>query len=136
MKKRCQVSIEFLAIFTFAFLMLIPLTIIFFHQSSQSKDALDSSHIRNVAVKIIEKAESVYYMGEPSKITIKVNFPYKIHNISIGDKEVTFNFRDYENHVSSISEVSTINITGSLSPREGIHYIAIEAKEGYVLVSE
>ncbi|MFH0874535.1 MAG: hypothetical protein V1859_01250 [archaeon] len=136
MKKRCQVSIEFLAIFSFAFLMLIPLVVIYFHQSSQAKDALDASHIRNIAVKIAEKAESVYYMGEPSKITLKVNFPYKIHNISIENREITFNFLTYKNQIQDISEMSSVNITGNISEREGIHYISIEAREGYVLVSE
>jgi len=86
--KRGQVSIEFLSIFGFVFLMTIPLIIIFFDQTGSVQDAISGNHIRNIAIKITDKAETVYYYGGPSKTTLKVQFPERIEYINIGSRTI------------------------------------------------
>jgi uncharacterized protein YvpB len=127
---------EFLIVFGFATAMLLPLIIIFFIQSNETKDTLNSAQIANIGTKIIDKAESIYYLGEPSRTTLKVVFPEGIESITINNREITFNFRNYENTLQEISLTSLVNITGNLSHRSGLHYIVIEAKGGSVSMED
>ena len=69
--KRGQISVEFITIFGFVFLMTIPLIIIFFDQVGSVEDSISENHLKNVAQKIVDKAETIYYLGEPSKTTLK-----------------------------------------------------------------
>ncbi len=134
--KRGQVSVEFLTVFGFVFLMTIPLIIIFFDQAGGVQDAISENHIRNIAIKITDKAESIYYSGEPSKTTLKAYFPEKIESINITSRTIFFNYNTAKNILHSIEVVSLVNISGNLSSKAGIHYIQIEAKEGGVLIYE
>ena len=125
--KRGQISIEFIAIFGFVFLMTIPLIIIFFDQAGSVQDAISENQIRNIAIKITDKAEAIYYSGYPSKTTIKAYFPEKIDSVNITSRTIIFNYRTAENLLHSIQSVSLINITGNISAEPGIHYIQLEA---------
>lgn len=136
MKKRSQVSVEFLTIFGFAFLMTIPVIIIFQTQSAETKDALATNHIRNIGIKIIDKAESIYYLGEPSKTTLEVYFPEHIQLINISGRTIIFEYLTSKNVLQENVLVSQINLTGSLSANPGIHYIKIEASGDAVSLSE
>jgi hypothetical protein len=125
--KRGQVSIEFITVFGFIFLMMIPLIIIFFDQSGNVQDAIAENHIRNIEIKITDKAETVYYSGEPSKATFKAYFPERIESISINSRRILFGYRRWKGDISTIEYTSLVNISGSLSTNPGIHYIEIEA---------
>jgi hypothetical protein len=136
LKKRSQTAMEFLIIFGFVFVMLIPLLIIFQLQTHETKDQLYSNQIRNIGSKIIDKAESIYYLGEPSKSTLKVMLPEKIENITFREnRELQFNYRTYKNNIQEISFTSLVNITGNISSSSGLHYIVIEAKGDYVSIT-
>ncbi|MBN2422442.1 hypothetical protein JXB41_04405 [Candidatus Woesearchaeota archaeon] len=136
LKKRSQVSVEFLTIFGFVFLMLIPLVIVFHLQSNETKDSLASNQIRNMGMKIIDKTEYVYYLGEPSKTTLKFMFPERIENISICNRELIFNYKTYNENIQPVIFISLVNITGNLSSGSGIHKIIIEARGDYVSITE
>ncbi len=134
--KRGQVSIEFITIFGFIFLMTIPLIIIFFDQSGAVQDAISENHIRNIAIKITDKAETMYYSGEPSKTTIKAYFPEKIEVITIGSRTIAFNYRTAKGTLHRIESVSLVNISGNISDNPGVHYIGIESTGGGVLITD
>jgi hypothetical protein len=130
-----QSSVEFLTIFGFIFLMTVPLVVIFFDQMGAIEDAISQSHLRNLAIKIADKSESVYYLGEPSRASIKAYFPKKIDSIEIIDREIRFNIMNSNGNISQIYAVSNVNMTGNLSRESGIHYIEIESADGYVVIS-
>jgi hypothetical protein len=134
--KRGQISIEFLTIFGFVFLMTIPLIIIFFDQSGSVQDAIAENQIRNIAVKLADKAESIYYSGEPSKATIKAYFPDKIQNIDISSRSIIFYYLTATNLNHSIVTSTAVNISGNLSINPGIHYIELESSGGMVLIKD
>jgi len=136
MEKRGQVSIEFITIFGFVFLMMIPLIVIFFDQSGAVQDAIASNHLRNIGIKIIDKGESVYYLGEPSKVTIKTTFPERIEYINFTTRTILIGYRTQDNNIQAIEVVAKMNVTGSLSTNPGIHYISIEASSGGITVSD
>jgi hypothetical protein len=134
--KRGQISVEFTTVFGFVFLMMIPLIIIFFDQAGDIQDSVSENHLRNVGIKIADKAETVYYLGEPSKTTLKVSFPEHIENIQISGRSIIFSYRTATNKVDNMEIVSLVNVTGTLSPKAGIHYIQIEASGDEVSISE
>jgi uncharacterized protein (UPF0333 family) len=135
-KKRGQTSMEFLILFGFVFLMIIPLVVIFYTQSYETKDALNSNQIRNVETKIADKAESVYYLGEPSKSTLKAYFPDNVVNITIRGREIMFFYRTNSNTIQEILVTAPVNMTGNLSILSGIHYIIIQNRGDLVSITE
>ncbi|MBD3203095.1 hypothetical protein GF327_02275 [Candidatus Woesearchaeota archaeon] len=134
-KKRSQIAMEFLVIFGFVFVMLIPLLIIFQLQSHETKDKIHVNQIRNIGMNLIDKSETIYYLGKPSKTTLKVMFPEKIENISIAERELIFHYRTHHNTLHSVVFTSLVNITGNISINSGLHYIVIEAQGDSVSIS-
>ena len=135
MKKRGQISVEFIVIYGFVLLMMIPLTIIFYTQSGDTKDVLYNNQLHNIGTRVIDKAESIYYYGQPSKTTIKAYFPENIENITIKNREFIFKFRNSKNTLNEIILTSLVNISGSVSNNQGIHNIIIESQGDYVKIS-
>ncbi|MBT3720111.1 hypothetical protein HN789_05215 [archaeon] len=135
-QKRGQVSMEFITIFGFVFLMTIPLIIVFFDQVGSVKDSISSNHLRNIAIKITDKAETIYYLGEPSKSTIKTFFPDNIEYINFTSRTVIFGYKTSSNTIREMMSVSQVNITGSLSTEPGTHYIEIVSLGDEVSITE
>lgn len=127
---------EFLVILGFVFLMIIPLVIIFLEQSAYVNDAISQNHIRNIAVKLTDKSETIYYLGGSSKTTIKALFPKGIEDVNITGKSVTFWYRNSENKLRSITSVSSINVTGNITINPGVHLIQIESAGDSALLRE
>ena len=140
--KRGQVSVEFITIFGFVFLMTIPLLIVFFDTSNSVQDNLAQNHINNFGIKIVDKAEAVYYLGSPSQATIQVYFPEHIEYVrfipadgtSLSAMEV--GYLDQNNNVQNLQWPSYVNLTGSVSTAKGPHFIKIIALGDKVLVTE
>ncbi len=135
MAKRSQVAMEYMMVVGFAMLMVIPLFVIYGSQGMAARDQVNEKQASNIARKIVDSAETVYYLGKPSKTTIKVYMPDDIRNITISPRSIDFHMRTSQG-VSVISvESSYVNLTGSLSANPGIHYIEIAADDYAVNVS-
>ena len=135
-QKRAQVSVEFITIFGFIFLMTIPLIVIFFDQMGSVQDSISSNHLRNIAIKITDKAETMYYLGESLKTTIKAYFPEKIKYINLTNREVIFGYMTSSGNIQEAISVSKVNISGSLSILPGIHYIVIESSGDEISITD
>jgi uncharacterized protein (UPF0333 family) len=134
--KRGQISVEFITIFGFVLIMIIPLIVIFFDQSNSVQDAVTMNHLRNIAIKLTDKAENVYYMGEPTKTTVKAFFPDRIESINITKRTITFRYRSLRSTLHDLTSVSLVNITGNISVSPGIHYIEVIASGGEVSIKD
>ncbi len=129
---KSQVSVEYTIIMGFVAVITVPLIIIYFDYTSISNDEIVSRQLMQVAQKIVDSAESIYYLGEPSQTTVKVHIPDNVYNASIElEREVVFRVKT-RNGLSDIIQISNVNITGSLPSTQGIHYITIKAKENKV----
>ena len=128
---KAQVSIEYLFIIGFVTLITIPLLVIYFSYSAQSKDIVATSQALQIARKIVDSAESVYYLGKPSQTTLKLNFPDGIVSTNLSNREVVFKIST-NSGVTDIVEVSSINISGNLPLTEGVHVVTVKAEDGYV----
>jgi len=133
-EKNAQVSVEYVMIIGFALLITIPLILIFYEYTRTTNDQVISSQVDQIARKITDNAESVYYLGEPSKTRIKVYMPENVEEAIISNKEVTFRVKT-QSGITDISHISSVNLSGDIAITPGIHYISIESKGDYVWLS-
>lgn len=128
---KAQVSMEYLIIVSFVVVLIIPMLVMFNKYSDETEDNIITSQANQIGRKIVDAAESVYYLGKPSKNTLKFSFPKDISNITIGNNELVF-FMKTKVGVDEVVIYSPVNITGALSVNRGIHYVVIESKGDYV----
>lgn len=132
---RAQVSMEFLMVVGFAFLMTAPLIIIFYQQSENINTEVTSSQLDKVASEIRDAADEVYYLGSPSMKTITVYMPKGVKSITIANNSIKFVVsspgKDYD-----LMKWTVANVTGTIRTFEGIHHISAESHDIYVSLSD
>lgn len=131
---KSQVSVEYMLVMGFAALMTIPLLLIYYTYSSDTSDSVAVSQALQIARKIVDSSESVYYLGKPSQTTLKLNFPDRIESTNLSSKEVVLKIKT-KNGVTDIVQVSSVNMSGSLPTTQGIHIITVKAEDGYVQIT-
>jgi hypothetical protein len=129
-----QVSVEYLMVMGFVFLITIPLIVIFSIQSNEIQDRIYINQAENVARKVSTAVESVYYLGYPSKTTIRAYMPRNVQYATVGNNEIVIGVST-SNGVTDIIRDTSINITGSLQTFSGIQVIEISAMQGYVNIT-
>lgn len=134
MQLKSQISVEYMLIMGFAALITIPLLLIYYTYSSDSVDSVSTSQSLQIARKIVDSAESVYYLGKPSQTTLKLNFPDNIYSTNLSNKEVVFKVK-IKNGVTDVVQISSVNMSGSLPKTQGIHIITIKADDGFVQIT-
>ncbi|MBI2108443.1 hypothetical protein HYT54_04920 [Candidatus Woesearchaeota archaeon] len=132
--KRSQAGIEYLMIIGFVTLITIPLIIIYFTSVQDTGDEINSRQALNIARKIADASESVYFLGEPSQTTIKAYIPPNVHNATLNGREVMYVVRTRYG-LSELVQISSVNMTGSLPINQGIHSIALKAQSNGVTIS-
>ena len=133
-KKEAQVSVEYMMIIGFATIITIPLIIIYYTFTQESGDEINSVQILQIAKKIVDAAESVYYLGEPSQTTLRVNIPNNVILANLSNYEVVFRLKTKSGEVDIVQN-SAVNITGSLPTNKSTYLITVEAKSNYVNIS-
>jgi len=132
---RAQLSIEYLIIIGFAFLITVPLTILFLLESNSTSDTVSIAQAQQVAQKIISAAEAIGYSGEPCFTTLKVSMPKNVDSVIISEQELTIKLK-IQSGISDVVEFSAVNLTGNMSSVAGMHFIRIEAKKGFVNITD
>jgi len=132
---KAQISVEYMIIMGFVAVISIPLVIIYYDYAAASNEEITSRQLLSIAQKVVDTAESVYYLGEPSQTTLKVYIPGQISEATIEqEKEIVFKVRT-QTGITDIVQVSSVNITGTLPATQGVHYITVKAEGGKVSVS-
>ena len=129
-----QISVEYLLVIGFVAIITIPLIILYYKFTTDASDEIITSQINQIARKIVDSAESVYFLGSPSQTTIKVYIPNKIKGASLDNKEVVFNVTTRAG-ISEIVQVSSVDLTGDLPITPGIYSIILKARESDVEIS-
>ena len=132
---KSQVSTEYLMIMGFVTLITIPLVIIYYSFTQESGDNINSAQMQQIAKKVVDASESVYYLGEPSQTTLNVNIP---NNIVLADLSAGYEIVFQMSTASGVTDIvrsSSVNITGSLPTKKGTYIITIKAKSDHVEVS-
>jgi len=134
-KKKAQVSIEYMFIIGFATIVTTSLIIIYYSFTQESREEVTSSQIMQVVKKVVDAAESVYYLGEPSQTTLKINMPSNVVSTDLSSgNEIVFKVRT-KGGESDIVQSSSVNITGSLPTDKGLYTVTVKAKSNHVEVS-
>lgn len=133
--KRGQISIEYLIIVGFiAFIVLVVVGMALYY-SSTIRDTINSNEISDYASKIVSSAESVYYSGEPSKLTVSTYLPQQVADVQIIENSIVISYTTRAG-TAKIGFTSNVPITGTLTARPGIHKISLVAQANGVAISE
>ena len=134
-EKEGQVSIEYMFIIGFVTLITVPLVMIYYTFTQQSQDEITSAQVMQVAKNVIDASESVYYLGEPSRTTLKVNIPKNVIEVNLSSGyEVVFKIMTRLGPAEIVQD-SPVNITGSLPTSWGTYTVIVIAKSDHVEVS-
>ncbi len=132
-QKRGQASLEYMMIIGFSTLLLIPLLILFANEQSEITIKVDSNQAQIIERKLCDAAESVFYLGPPSKTRLKVYMPNNIEDIQYQNQTLSF-FLKAEGDLVEIPRTCLVSLTENLSTTPGFHYIALQAQGDTVLV--
>jgi len=126
---------EYLVIVGFVTVIVLPMLIIFYAYADRTEDEIVSNQVQKIALKISDSAEAMYYLGEPSRTSLKAYFPKNINNITIGNNEITFilHTKDGLDHIVVYTPVS---VQGSLDTHSGYHNMNIESRGSYVEITD
>lgn len=131
---KSQISVEYLLIIGFVAVITIPLIILYYNYTADSSDEIIVSQVDQIARKIVDTAESVYFLGEPSQNSIRVYIPNHIAGASLDNKEVLFNVST-KTGISEIVQVSSVDLTGNLPVTQGTYSITLKARTANVEIS-
>jgi len=82
---RGQASLEFIIIVGMVMFFIVTGSIVLYNYSSRANDEIARANIHKIGLDIADSVEKVYYIGENSWETIRVNNPSNVRSISIID---------------------------------------------------
>ncbi len=135
MKKKSQIAMEYIIILGFAFIASIFMFIVFFEESSDITNKLTSKQVENVITKIANNIDKVYYLGENSKTTLKINLPKTVVNSSVGNKEIVFKTKEMRGAISDNVRLIVADVSGELPKTGGIYFVTIQSEGDRVLIN-
>lgn len=135
MKKKAQISMEYIVIVGFVAVLVIPMLLIFYTYADRTEDEIISNQMQKIGYTISDSAEAMYYLGEPSRTKIRAYFPKNIRNITIGNNEIVFNVNVKEG-TDQVVVYTPIPIQGDLDEHSGYHSIKIRSKGTYVEITD
>lgn len=133
-QKRAQSSIEYLIMAGFIILIVIGILAAGLFYSSQLKDRIKLNQLNNAIQKIVQSAESVFYAGEPSRITIQIYLPAGIRSFTIQNKDITIQI-ETSSGLNTISYNSNVLLEGAIPITEGVKKIRLQAQPSKVLIT-
>lgn len=89
---RAQAAMEYVMIAGLVAMIIIPTTFIFYNYASDSANEIDGAQIDKFGRDVVNTAESVYYLGPPSRIIIEERLPKNIESISIERDSISGNY--------------------------------------------
>ncbi len=137
---KAQFSMEHLMTVAIAMITLLPIIYLFYSYSQESTEDIKSSKLDSLARTIINNAESVYYLGSPSKVTLQDNMPPGVTNVSIIQDNVNAHYELVFRYGNNLTQVYSTNIPinasfSDASYSQGTKSIAIQSFGSYVNIS-
>ncbi len=133
--KRGQASIEYLIVAGFVFMILTILFVVYYEYDRSSRIQLVYNQVDLIGRKIASSSEEVFFLGEPTRVRLRVYMPEKINQIAIQGKSIVFYVKT-PNGISEIEVPVAVNVTGTISTQQGVKYLRVEAQEENVLITE
>jgi len=117
---------EYLFIMGFAFLLIAPLLVVYYEQTTRLGDETASATIERAASQLAEAADTVYYLGAPSMRTITVDLPDNVQSVTIQGKSIAFRVGSANGEYEQVAW-SAANLTGGFTITKGPHVIVLTA---------
>lgn len=134
-KKRGQYATEYLLVFAFSVLILLPGMIFLTSNYNGIKYTYDTHQAHKAASKIATTATEVYYAGSGSMTTVLISLPSSTSGSTIKSKEIAFRIMGNNGGYTDIVSVSKINLTGELPNSSGLYRINITSEGDHVSIS-
>tara|TARA_Y100000031_G_scaffold25122_1_gene26963 strand:- start:14095 stop:14565 length:471 start_codon:yes stop_codon:yes gene_type:complete len=83
MTKKSQVATEFLLITGFFMLIMIPTIFYFYAYTQEATIEVDTSRAASLGDAIVSTAESAYYYGRDTKLTLNIDLPGGVSNMYV-----------------------------------------------------
>ena len=137
--RKAQYSMEFMLIFAFSLMVILPLVILLQSEYNQNKEVLNVAQARKVLGQISITAQKTYYAGPPSRNTIEVVFPAGITNISSTNIEGAVRRSEIIISVSrsgnedTLVDVLPFWVNLSLSPSSGTRRLLLKTEDTRIL---
>ena len=125
---------EYLILIGFVMTLLIPLILLFYNQSAGTASEVRSQQLLNIGQKIVDNAESVFYLGAPAKLQFKIYLPEGIQNVTATNRALIFKIVSGSS-TSDLVIPSAINLTGVLPSTTGVHIVTVESRGNYVALN-
>ncbi|HII71552.1 TPA: hypothetical protein HA265_02245 [Candidatus Woesearchaeota archaeon] len=109
--------------------------LVFYTYADRTEDEIVSNQIQKIGYKVGDAAESMYYLGEPSRTKIRIYLPKNILNITVGNNELVFNVRTKDG-LDQVVVYTPVPIQGTLDPHSGYHNINIRSRGSYVEITD
>lgn len=135
MGTRGQVSIEYMLVLGFMFMMLVPLIVLYANTQRDTSETLIEGQARSVGVAIRDAAERVYYAGEPSQERVEVYFPDNVRAAVLLNSTIVFTITSSHNPYN-LTIAGVAPLAGALKTHQGIHVVTVRAENGVVQVSD
>lgn len=120
----------------FVMLITLPLVIIYFTETSRLSDTMTDTATERAAAMITQAADTVYYLGPPSKRTVIIELPENVRALELRGRSLVFNVSTFGGP-SQIAAWSVANLTGNFSVNPGPHRLILTAlPNSYVNISE
>ena len=130
--KRGQISVEYLIVVGFIVFIVVGLLGVAFIYASNIRDELKNSQLNNFAEKLLNSAESVYYSGDPSKVTITAYLPEAVKSVVLdsGENSLVFTFESSagESVIAFQSDVPLAEFDMNNEFNEGLRSFVITAE--------
>jgi len=132
-----QISLEYLIVVSFVVFVVIGLVGVAIFYTSGAKDKLRVNQLSNFANKLITSAESVYFAGEPSKVTITAYLPGGVESFEVLENSLLFGIRtDSGLTITSFPSDVPLNNVITFSLGEGVKRLRILASSDKVFINE
>lgn len=132
---KAQISLEYLLIVGFAFILLTPAIILFYTQQGSIEAEVSGAQAQKVMDELIASIDTVYLLGPPTKQTLTLRFPSGIQTTNIEANEIVFFIQGAGDPYELVGTAAT-NITGTISTHRGVHVLTITALENSVNITE
>jgi len=147
-----QGAFEYVLVVGIAMLIIVPGAILFYNYSTKSEDQVLRSQIELIGNDLIEASEKVYYIGENTWETLKINIPNNVRWIYIlNNSELVIEYDSHSGVSHAVFFSDNISITTpyiwegkaylsdvSVDPEmhKGVRLVKITSFGDHVLINE
>ncbi|MBI4150300.1 hypothetical protein HY488_02755 [Candidatus Woesearchaeota archaeon] len=136
--RKGQAAMEYLLIVGLAFVILTPMLYMFYDYTSTLRRDVNLAKVYKIGGTMVNTAEQMYYLGEPSKTTIRFNMPDGVVDVTVRGtmKDIlVFHFGDQANYEEIVipGNVPMISLLTTSDFTPGIKVISVEATANEVL---